>query len=68
MKTQNEENIIRAKKASSPDGLENQSAEGHSGVSNELPAEDVAMQKLQNDELGNSHLPGSDEPGENDLQ
>lgn len=65
METNDKEDIIRAKKAISPDGLENQSAEGHSGISSELPAEDVAPQELRNDELEDMYMDGPDEPGEN---
>lgn len=53
------ENIIRAKQAISPAGLEDQSAEGDSGVSAEIDAPE-----LEADPLEDEYMNG-DEPAEN---
>ena len=53
------ENIIRAKQAISPDGLEDQSAEGHSDVGAE-----VKTPKLPPNKLEDTYMDG-DEPAEN---
>ena len=53
------EKLIRAKQAISPDGLEDQSAEGNSGVGAE-----VKMPRLAQDELEDKYMDG-DEPAEN---
>ncbi|GAB3550034.1 hypothetical protein [Spirosoma fluminis] len=63
MESEDREDIIRAKKAISPDGLENQSAEGHSGVGSEVPKEDLPT--LPKDDLEDKYMDGPDEPGEN---
>ncbi|QMW01528.1 hypothetical protein [Spirosoma foliorum] len=65
MASEDREDIIRAKQAISPNGLENQSAEGHSGVSTEQPVGDLPDEKLPNQELTDKYMDGSDEPGEN---
>lgn len=53
------ENIIRAKQAISPDGLEDQSAEGNSGVGAE-----VKMPKMPPNVLEDTYMDG-DKPAEN---
>lgn len=53
------EDIIRAKQAISPDGLEDQSVEGNSGVGSE-----VKMKELPPDELEDEYMDG-DEIGAN---
>ena len=65
MESEDREDIIRAKQAISPNGLENQSAEGHSGVGSEQPVSDLPDEKLPNDELKDKYTDGPDEPGEN---
>lgn len=65
MESEEREVIIRAKKAISPDGLENQSTEGHSGVSSEQPVSDLPDEALPDDELNKKYTDGSDEPGQN---
>ncbi|WP_245882466.1 hypothetical protein [Spirosoma oryzae] len=41
MESEDREDIIRAKQSISTNGLENQSAEGHSGVGSEQPVSDL---------------------------
>lgn len=65
MESEDRENIIRAKKAISPDGLENQSAEGHSGVGSEQPIDDLPSEDLPNQELDDTYTNDADEPAEN---
>ncbi|MCX6215796.1 hypothetical protein [Spirosoma sp.] len=65
MESDEREDIIRAKKAISPDGLENQSTEGHSGVSSEQPVSDLPDEALPDDELNERYTDGPDEPGQN---
>lgn len=65
MKNKEKEDIIRAEKAISPDGLEDQSAEGNSGVGSELPASDLPTEALPNDPIRDKYMDGPDEPGEN---
>jgi len=59
MDESNREDIIRAKQAISPDGLENQSAEGDSGVGAEIDPK-----PLPDNVLENTYMDG-DEPAEN---
>lgn len=63
MKDEEKDDIIRAKQAISPDGLENQSAAG--GVGNELPDSDLPTDELPNDDLADKYVDAPDEPGEN---
>ena len=65
MESKDREDIIRAKQAISPNGLENQSAEGHSGVGSEQPVSDLPDEELPNDDLNEEYTDGPDEPGEN---
>ncbi|QDK77545.1 hypothetical protein EXU85_02605 [Spirosoma sp. KCTC 42546] len=65
MESKDREAIIQAKQAISPNGLENQSAERHSGVSAEQPVSDLPDEKLPNQELTDKYMDGPDEPGEN---
>ncbi len=65
MESDERENIIRAKQAISPDGLEDQSAEGKSGVGAELPEGDLPTEALPNDAMSEKYTDGPDEPGEN---
>ena len=65
MKSKDSEDIIRAKKAISPDGLEDQSAEGNSGVGSELPDSDLPTEALPNDAIRDKYMDGPDAPGEN---
>lgn len=55
MNESNREDIIRAKQAISPDGLEDQSAEGKSGVGSE-----VETKKLPADDLEDTYMDGDD--------
>lgn len=59
MENEEKENIIRAKQAISPDGLENQSAEGKSGVGSEIDP-----QPLPTDAVEDKYMNG-DEPADN---
>lgn len=66
MESEEKDDIIRAKQAISPNGLENQSAEGDSGISgevpdDELPTGDVANQGLE-DEYMNGDVPAENVP------
>lgn len=65
MESEDREDIIRAKKAISPDGLENQSAEGHSGVGSEQPVADLPGDDLSNHELEDKYTDEAGEPAEN---
>jgi len=65
MESEDREDIIRAKQAISPDGLEDQSAEGNSGPGSEQPVEDLPDQDLPNDAVREKYTDGPDEPGEN---
>ena len=65
MESEEREDIIRAKQAISPNGLENQSAEGHSGVGSEQPISDLPDEELPNQALLDNYTDGPDEPGEN---
>lgn len=65
MESEERENIIWAKQAISPDGLEDQSAEGKSGVGGELPDGDLPTEALPNDELREKYADGPDEPAAN---
>ncbi len=65
MESEDREDIIRAKQAISPNGLENQSAEGHSGVSSEQPLEDLPTEALPNDDVSEKYMDGPDDPGAN---
>lgn len=51
MESKDREDIIRAKKAISPDGLEDQSAEADSGVGGMLPDSDLPTEALPNDAI-----------------
>ncbi|RYF57507.1 MAG: hypothetical protein EOO39_35355 [Cytophagaceae bacterium] len=64
MESEDKDDIIRAKQAISPNGLENQSAEGDSGVSSELPDEDLPTNAVANQGLEDEYMNG-DEPAEN---
>ncbi|WP_020606491.1 hypothetical protein [Spirosoma spitsbergense] len=55
MDESNREDIIRAKQAISPDGLEDQSVEGNSGVGSE-----VITKKLPPDELEDKYMDGDE--------
>ncbi len=55
MDESNREDIIRAKQAISPDGLEDQSAEGKSGVGSE-----VETKPLPSDELEDKYMDGDE--------
>ncbi|QKZ14137.1 hypothetical protein [Spirosoma sp. KUDC1026] len=59
MESQEKEDIIRAKQAISPDGLEDQSVEGNSG-----PGSVIDPEPLPTDELEDKYMDG-DEVGEN---
>jgi len=59
MENQDKQDEIRAKQAISPAGLEDQSAEGNSGVSAEIDAP-----KLPANEMEDTYMNG-DEPAEN---
>ena len=65
MESEDREDIIRAKQAISPDGLEDQSAEGNSGVGSEQPVEDLPNQDMPNQQIEDTYMDGPDEPGEN---
>lgn len=65
MESEDKDDILRAKKAISPSGLEDQSAEGNSGVGGELPISDLPTEDLPNDILEDKYMDGLDEPGEN---
>lgn len=64
MESEDKEDIIRAKQAISPNGLANQSAEGDSGVSGQLPDDALPTDALPNDNLEDDYMNG-DEPAEN---
>ncbi|QJD80917.1 hypothetical protein [Spirosoma rhododendri] len=64
MESEDKDDIIRAKQAISPNGLENQSVEGDSGVSSELPDEDLPTGDVANQALEDEYMNG-DEPAEN---
>ncbi|WP_020602112.1 hypothetical protein [Spirosoma spitsbergense] len=65
MESKDREDIIRAKQAISPDGLADQSAEGHSGVGSELPDSDLPTEALPRDVVRDEYMDGPDNPGEN---
>ena len=65
MESNDREDLIRAKQAISPDGLEDQSAEGTSGVGSEQPAEDLPTQDLPNQSLTDTYTDGEGKPAEN---
>lgn len=65
MESKDREDLIRAKQAISPDGLEDQSAEGTSGVGSEQPADDLPTNDLPDQELADKYTDGPDEPGAN---
>jgi hypothetical protein len=64
MESEDNENISRAKQAISPDGLENQSTEGNSGVSSEIPDDELPTVDVPNQALEDEYMNG-DEPAEN---
>lgn len=64
MESEDNEDIIRAKQAISPSGLADQSVEGNSGVSGELPDDALPTDALPNDNLEDEYMNG-DEPAEN---
>ncbi|MFD2934343.1 hypothetical protein [Spirosoma flavum] len=65
MESKDREDILRAKKAISPNGLEDQSAEGNSVIGGELPSDGILTEDLPIDALEDKYMDGPDEPGQN---